>query len=62
MQEHPVWNSLQFWEEAFYAETQSQVVDLYLKELQQKRKKAANNDEKKIIDKVLTYSIINNII
>ena len=32
VQEHDIWNSQQFWEEAFYADVQSQIKQLYVDE------------------------------
>lgn len=32
VQEHPVWERQQFWEEAFYADVQSQIKQLYVDE------------------------------
>ena len=37
VQDHPVWSRHQFWEEAFYAEAQNQIMELYLKEIEKKK-------------------------
>ena len=36
VQEHAVWNNIQFWEEAFFVEAQRQIVELHVKERQRK--------------------------
>ena len=46
VQEHAVWNSIAFWEEAFYMEVQKQIVELHVKERQKRRLAAAKKQAK----------------
>ena len=37
LQDHAIWSKHHFWEEAFYAEAQNQIIELYVKEMRKKK-------------------------
>eukprot|EP00794_Sanderia_malayensis_P018071 gene18071-19880_t len=54
LQDQPVWNSHQFWEEAFYMEAQNQVIELYVKSMEAKRKEEEKQSGKVEIRKTMS--------
>ena len=37
LQDHAIWSKNQFWEEAFYADAQNQIIELYVKAMRKRK-------------------------